>query len=202
MLYNYPVRTFINPVLGFLDEIDKLSKLPAEILTNEVRITNFGSFDYHNREPLFSGFFEDAYFDSFANSIRKIIILSNEPIALEKVHKSVKLYENIDLKLLEKNKRKIDKYLNLNMSEATQIKLGSGIDFIDNTTVKKLLNDYFAATVQHSKEKPQQLIDSINSLMMGSFLTESIRIMMVDLKGLLEEYSKVVKVAFEKNQKL
>jgi hypothetical protein len=78
------------------------------------------------------------------------------------------------------------------MNEVTQFSFEYPDSIVEKTNVYELLNNYFAAKYQHSKPEPQAFIDEINILTDGC-LTEMVRIMMIDLIKMLNEYSECLK---------
>jgi len=101
----------------------------------------------------------------------------------------VKITTSEQYRILLKIYSNIQNYLGKNMNKVTQFsfELG-GASIVEKTNVRSLLNYFFAATLQHSKPDAQRIIFEINFLTYGA-LTEMIRIMMIDIKKLLEHYS-------------
>lgn len=182
----------INVYLGFIEEVEMLRKYP-EITSSDTAYFKFGNFDAASRSPKHNGRYDPRLFDALANHVRKIFILDKEPISLKTIHNkaSVDLSSNPAFLKLDEKYNKIEDYLNSGMNNVTQFSFGLG-SALEKTTVFELLNNYFAATSQHSKPKAQSLIDEINVLTYGT-LPEMVRVMIIDLINFISEYTGVLR---------
>lgn len=176
--------TQIHPLLGFHEEVKKLSQYP-EITASDTAIISFKSFDIEYRNPNYSDHYDWRLLESFSNHIRKLVIL-DEPISLKNIHKRF----GSDLEL-NKIYSSLQNYLGKDINSTTQFSF-TPYGILDETSVRSLMNDYFAAIVQHSKPDAQKRIDEINSITYG-FLTEMLRIMLIEIKKYLDEYVETLK---------
>jgi hypothetical protein len=178
----------VNPIFGFVEEVKKLSNYP-EITASDTAIFKPGNYDYKNHNPIWGNTYDPRLFEGFSNTFRKLIIL-DEPVSIKNIHPlMVKITTSEQYRILLKIYSNIQNYLGKNMNKVTQFsfELG-GASIVEKTNVRSLLNYFFAATLQHSKPDAQRIIFEINFLTYGA-LTEMIRIMMIDIKKLLEHYS-------------
>ncbi len=183
----------ISVYLGFIEEADNLTKYP-EITNSDTAYFKFGNFDISSRNPRHNGRYDPRLFDALANHVRKIFILHNEPVSLKNIHSkaSAELSSDPAFHGLDRTHKLIEDYLSRNMSSVTQFSFNLSGTTLDKTTVFELLNNYFAATSQHSKPKAQSMIDELNSLSFG-VLPEMIRVMIIDLINLISEYTVVLR---------
>ena len=185
--------TFLDDIHWFIEEVNKLWRYP-EITSNDTMVIKFNNLNtQHN--PSHNWEYDERLFEWFANSIRKLLILEWEPIGLKKIHKLT-----IGLSKISKEQHaklgvtysKIQNYLGKNINAVTPFRVSLPWSMIENTTVKDLLNDYFASTIQHSKPETQRRIAELNSLTFWN-ISEIVRKMMLDLTSLLQEYIIIMK---------
>jgi hypothetical protein len=178
----------INPILGFIEEVKKLSNFP-EITSSDTAIFKPGHYDHNNHNPNFSDSYDQRLFEGFSNTIRKLVIL-DEPVSLKNIHSNISNNTTLEqYKVLNSINSSLQNYLGKNMNDVTQFSFElDGGSIVEKTNIRALLNYYFAATMQHSKPDAQRKIVEINILTYGA-LTEMIRIMMIDIKNYLEQYS-------------
>jgi hypothetical protein len=183
----------ISIYLGFIEEVENLMKYP-EITSSDTVNFSIGNFDIATRNPRHSDRYDPRLFEALTNHVRKLFILHNEPISLKNIHSkaSTDLLSDPALPGLILTYKKIEDYLSSSMNSVTQLSFDFPGSALDKTTVFELLNNYFAATSQHSKPKAQGLIDEINSLTSGA-LTEIVRVMIIDLINLISEYSLILR---------
>ena len=190
----------VNPILGFIEEVKKLSNYP-EITSSDTAIFKIGNYDYTYHNPTYSDTYDSRLLEGFSNSFRKLVIL-DEPVSIKNIHPIIVNNTTSDqYKSLQKIYSKIQNYLGKNMNDVTQFsfKLVGG-SIVEKTNVRSLLNYFFAATMQHSKPDAQRKIAEINVLTYGA-LTEMIRIMMIDIKSLLEQYLDNLQIFLNFNEK-
>ena len=189
---------YINIYLGFIEEVEKLMKYP-EITSSDTVYLEFQNLDIVSRNPKHNGKYDERLFDALANHVRKLFILHKEPISLNNIHDkaSIDFLSDPDFNKLDKIYNQIKKYLNCNMNSVMQFSFSFPGSLLDKTTVFELLNNYFAATMQHSKPNAQLFIDEINSLTFGT-LPEMVRVMVIDLIKLISEYISVLRFLLNK----
>jgi hypothetical protein len=188
----------ISIYLGFIEKAEKLMNYP-EITSSDMAYFKFGNIDIASHNPVHNGKYDPRLFDALANHVRKIFILHNEPISLQKVHSkaSADLTNDLDFLLLDQVYNKIRVYLESNMNSVTQFSFSLPGSAVEKTSVFELLNNYFAATSQHSKPKAQSVIHELNVLTFGA-LPEMARVMIIDLIKLVFEYATTLRKMISK----
>lgn len=183
----------INIYLGFIEEAERLLKYP-EVTSSDTAYFKLGNMDIKSRNPIHNGKYDARLFDALTNHVRKIFILHKEPISLENIHgkASVDLSSDPTFAILDAKYIQIKAYLNSNMNNVTQFSFSLPGSIIGLTTVFELLNNYLAATSQHSKPKAQSIIDELNILTYGA-LPEMVRVMIIDLSNLVTEYVTILR---------
>ena len=180
--------------LGFLEESDKLWQFP-EITQSDTACLKWNNYNINTHTPIHSGKYDVRLFDALTNHFRKIIITKNEPISLSNVHKLAldEFRGHSEISNLEIANSKISDYLASNMGSVTQVKISLPGSALETTSVFDLLNNYFAALIQHSKPNAQEIITELNMLTYGT-LPEMIRVMIIDLITLLKSYVSILRL--------
>lgn len=183
----------INIYLGFIEEAERLLKYP-EITSSDTVYFKFGNMDIESRNPIHNGKYDARLFDALTNHVRKIFIVHNEPISLENIHAkaSVDLSSDPTFAILDAKYNQIKAYLSSNMNNVTQFSFSLPGSILAKITVFEMLNNYMAATSQHSKPKAQSIIDELNVLTNGA-LPEMARVMIIDLSNLVTEYVTILR---------
>ena len=183
----------VDVLLGFVEEVERMGNYP-EITGLDVAFFKFGNIDVLPNNPAHNGKYDPRLFDSLTNHVRKIFITDKEPVSLDQVHAVVskRLAGSVDFKPLNDEYCRIKNYLRSNMNEVTRFSFSFPGSILEVTTVFDLLNNYFAATSQHSKPKAQSITHELNMLTFGS-LTEMVRLMIIDLIKLVGKYVVLLK---------
>lgn len=183
----------INPLAGFIEEVNKLNLYP-EITDLNSAYFKFGNYDAATHTPKHSGMFDERLFGSLSNSIRKLIILENEPIQIKNIH-SIVIDSAPDAYRKDINRvfSKIQNYLGRKLNKVTQMSFSLNGSLLETITVKDAINAYLAATEQHAQPGPQRTVAELDALTYGNF-AEIIRLCFKEIISLLNEY----KVLLEK----